>query len=44
MGEYIAFDSHKHYTFAQREGVETGRVQERRIDHAPGAIFDSTAS
>jgi len=38
MGEYIALDSHKHYTFAQREDGETGRVRERRIEHAPGAI------
>ena len=38
MGEYIAFDSHKHYTFALREDQETGRTKERRIEHAPGAI------
>jgi transposase len=38
MGEYIAFDSHKHYTLAEREDVATGRTRQRRIDHRRGAI------
>jgi transposase len=38
MTEYIAFDSHKHYTVAQREDVDTGQAQQCRIEHRPGAI------
>jgi len=38
MKEYIAFDSHKHYTLMEREDVVTGRTRQVRIDHAPGAI------
>ena len=38
MNEYIAFDSHKHYTLAEREDVRTGRVRQERIEHRPGAI------
>ncbi len=38
MKEYISFDSHKHYTLAEREEVETGKVRQLRIDHCPGAI------
>lgn len=38
MGEYIAFDSHKHYTWVEREEVETRRVQHGRLVHAPGAV------
>lgn len=38
MGEYIAFDSHKRYTLAEREDGATGRVGQTRIEHAPGAI------
>ncbi len=40
MEEYISFDSHKHYTLAERENRKTGRTVQRRIDHAPGAIRD----
>jgi len=40
MKEYISFDSHKHYTLAEREDRETCRTVQRRIDHAPGAIRD----
>ena len=36
--EYIAFDSHKHYSWVEREQVETGRVRQGRLEHAPGAI------
>ena len=38
MREYMAFDSHKHYTLAEREDVATGRTRQCRIRHAPGAI------
>ena len=38
MREYIAFDSHKHYTWVEREQVATGKVQQYRVEHAPGAI------
>lgn len=38
MKEYIAFDSHKHYTLAERENARTGRRRQKRIDHRPGAI------
>jgi transposase len=38
MSEYIAFDSHKRYTLAERQDVVTGRVQQQRIEHRPGAI------
>jgi transposase len=38
MREYIAFDSHKHYTLAEREDAQTGRVRQERIEHRPGAI------
>jgi len=38
MNEYIAFDSHKHYTLAEREDARTGRTQQVRIEHRPGAI------
>ena len=38
MKEYISFDSHKHYTLAEREDVQTGRTRQCRIAHARGAI------
>ena len=38
MKEYIAFDSHKHYTLMERESRETGKTRQVRIEHAPGAI------
>jgi len=38
MGEYIAFDSHKHYTLAEREDAATRAVRQERIEHQPGAI------
>jgi len=43
MKEYIAFDSHKHYTLMEREDVATGRTRQVRIEHAPGAIRKSLA-
>jgi len=38
MNEYIAFDSHKHYTLAERQEAKSGRTQQRRIEHRPGSI------
>jgi transposase len=38
MKEYIAFDSHKHYTLVEHEEVATKKVRQYRIEHAPGAI------
>ena len=43
MKEYIAFDSHKHYTLMEREAVESGRVVQRRIEHRIGAIREALA-
>jgi len=43
MGEYIAFDSHKHYTLMEREDQQTGRTQLRRIPHECGAIREALA-
>jgi len=34
----IAFDSHKHYTWALVETEKGKLVRERRIDHARGAL------
>jgi transposase len=38
MEEYIAFDSHKHYTWVEHEEVASGKVRQYRLEHAPGAI------
>ncbi len=38
MEEYIAFDSHKRYTGVEQEQVETGKLRQQRLEHAPGAI------
>src|SRR5208282_4380220 len=38
MKEYIAFDSHKRYTLAEREEVDSGRAVQHRIEHRRGAI------
>ena len=43
MEEYIAFDSHKRYTWVEREQVTTGKVQQFRVEHAPGAIREALA-
>lgn len=39
MKEYISFDSHKHYTLAEREDRKTGRAVQQRIEHQRGAIL-----
>ncbi len=38
MSEYMSFDSHKHYTLAEREDAASGRTWQQRIEHAPGSI------
>lgn len=40
MSEYIALDSHKRYSWVEREEVETGRVHQGRLPHARGSISD----
>ncbi|MBI4480196.1 MAG: hypothetical protein HY651_09255 [Acidobacteria bacterium] len=36
--EYIAFDSHKHYSWVERQEAVSGAVRHGRLEHAPGAI------
>lgn len=43
MDEYIAFDSHKRYTWVEQEQASTGKVKQYRIEHAPGAIRQALA-
>jgi transposase len=43
MEEYIAFDSHKHYTWVEQEKVASGKVRQYRVAHAPGAIRQALA-
>ncbi len=43
MEEYIAFDSHKRYTWVEHEQVTTGRVRQYRLEHKPGAIGHALA-
>ncbi len=43
MEEYIAFDSHKHYTWVEQEKVANGKVRQYRVAHAPGAIRQALA-
>ncbi len=44
MSEYIAFDSHKRYTWVEHEQVATGEVRQYRLNHAPGAIRNALAN
>ena len=44
MDEYIAFDSHKRYTWVEQEQVTTGRVKQYRVEHTPGAIRQALAA
>jgi len=37
MGEYIAFDSHKRYSWVDRES-HSGQHHGHRLEHAPGAV------
>jgi transposase len=41
MDEYIALDSHVHYSLLEREDRRTGRVRQERVEHRPGAICAS---
>jgi len=43
MEEYIAFDSHKRYTWMEREEAGSGKLRHARIEHAPGAIREALA-
>ena len=36
--EYIAFDSHKHYSWVEREAAASGAVRHCRLEHAPGGV------
>lgn len=38
MSEYIAFDSHKRYTWVDRQDHSTGEARCHRLEHAPGAV------
>ena len=38
--QYIAFDSHKRYTFASVEDQAKGMIVDKRIDHERGALTD----
>src|SRR5262249_36993475 len=38
MKEYIAFDSHKHYTLMERQDAQTGRRVQQRLAHQPGSL------
>ena len=38
MQEYIAFDSHKTYTLAERMNRDGSNPRQTRIDHTPGAL------
>jgi transposase len=38
MGEYIAFDAHKRYTWVERQDHSTGTSRGHRLEHAPGAV------
>src|ERR1700681_3273616 len=38
MSEYIAFDSHKRYTWVDREDRSTRENSCHRLEHAPGAV------
>ena len=40
MDVIIAFDSHKHYTFASAQTLEGKLVSEGRIEHVPGRLAD----
>ena len=43
MEEYIAFDSHKRYTWVEHEQVTTGKVRQYRVEHAPGVFVQALA-
>jgi len=41
MEQYIAFDSHKHYTWVEHEQAPSGKVRQYRVEHAPGSSCDA---
>ena len=43
MEEYIAFDSHKRYTWVEHWQANTGKTRQYRVEHAPGAIREALA-
>jgi transposase len=43
MEEYIAFDSHKRYTWVEHQQANTGKTRGYRVEHAPGAIRQALA-
>ncbi len=43
MEEYIAFDSHKRYTWVEHEQANTGKTRQYRLEHSPGAIVRALA-
>jgi len=43
MEEYIAFDSHKRYTWVEHQQANTGKTRHYRLEHAPGAIRQALA-
>jgi transposase len=43
MEEYIAFDSHKRYTWVEHQQANTGKTRTYRLEHAPGAIRQALA-
>lgn len=42
--QYIAFDSHKRYTFASVEDHATGKIFDKRIEHERGALTQFLSS
>lgn len=43
MEEYIAFDSHKRYTWVEHQQANSGKTRQYRLEHAPGAIRQALA-
>ncbi len=43
MEEYIAFDSHKRYTWVEHEQANTRKTRQYRVEHSPGAIRQALA-
>ena len=43
MDEYIAFDSHKRYTWVEHQQANMGKSRQYRLEHAPGVIRQALA-
>src|SRR6266705_2556141 len=43
MEEYIAFDSHKRYTWVEHQEANTGKTRAYRLEHGTGAIRQALA-